>query len=191
MRIVGINGPEVERALVAGELDCPCCGHRLVPWGWGGWRSVRLWGGVEERRRPRRSRCSSCRVTHVLLWADTLLRRRDGVWVIGAALTARARGMSIGKVAAAVPGVAFSTVRGWVRRFAVNAEGVRVRFTVLAHDLDPLLAPVRPAASTVGDAVEAIGVAAQAAARRLGPVDAWSFAASGSGGRLLANTGCP
>lgn len=189
--MVGIDGREVERALVAGELDCPCCGDRLVPWGWGRWRPVRLWGGVEERRRPRRSRCSSCKVTHVLLWADSLLRRRDGVAVIGAALTARARGASIGAVAAAVAGVAFSTVRGWLRRFAVNAESVRARFTVLAHDLDPLLDPILPTGTGVGDAVEAIGVAAQAAARRLGPVEAWSLAASGSGGRLLANTGCP
>lgn len=189
--MVGTDVVEVERALGAGELGCPCCGHRLGPWGWGRWRPVRLSGGVEERRRPRRSRCSSCGVTHVLLWTDTLLRRRDCVSVIGAALAARAQGLSMAKVAAVVVGVALSTVRRWLRRFAVNAESVRVRFTVLAHDLDPVLAPIAPTGSAVGDAVEAIGVAVQAVGRRLGRVDAWQFAASGSRGRLLSNTGCP
>ena len=189
--MVGTDVGEVERALGAGELDCPCCGQRLDPWGWGRWRPVRLSGGVEERRRPRRSRCSVCGVTHVLLWTDTLLRRRDGVWVIGSALAARGQGSSMAKVAAAVVGVGFSTVRGWLRRLARNAESVRVRFTVLAHDLDPLLGPIPPTGSVVGDAVEAIGVAVQAAGRRLGRVDAWQFAASGSRGRLLSNTGCP
>lgn len=95
------------------------------------------------------------------------------------------------KVAAAVVGVAFATVRGWLRRCAVVAEGVRSRFTVLAHDLDPLLGQIRATGSAAGDAVEAIGQAARAAALRLGPVDAWQFAASASAGRLLCNTRLP
>jgi len=122
--------------------------------------------------------------------ADSLLRRRDAVGVIGAALTARASGLSIGRTAAGVVGVPFSTVRGWLRRFTAVAGGVRAAFTVLAHDLDLLLGPVRATGNAVGDAVEAIGLAARAAALRFGPVDAWQFAASASGGRLLCNTSC-
>jgi hypothetical protein len=126
-----------------------------------------------------------------LLPVDSLLRRRDAVGVIGAALAARAAGLSIARTAARVVGVPFATVRGWLRRFAVVAAGVRARFTVLAHDMDQLLGPIRATGSAVGDAVEAIGVAARAAALRLGPLDAWQFAAAASGGRLLANTSCP
>ena len=88
-------------------------------------------------------------------------------------------------------GLPVSTVRGWLRRFARNAEMVRVWFTVLAHDLDPLLGPIGPALSVFGDAVEAIGVAVRAAVLRLGPVGAWSFASLASRGRLLSNTSWP
>ena len=90
MRIVGTDGGEVERALVEGELGCPGCGGRLAPWGWARRRPVRGRGGVEEQRCPRRSRCAGCGMTHVLIWADTLPRRRDEVGVIGAALALRA-----------------------------------------------------------------------------------------------------
>ena len=43
-----------------------------------------------ERVRPRRSRCSGCRATHVLLPVFCLLRRAYSVAVIGAALAAKA-----------------------------------------------------------------------------------------------------
>jgi hypothetical protein len=88
-------------------------------------------------------------------------------------------------------GLPVSTVRGWGRRFVLNAEQVRVWFTVLAHDLDPLLAPIAPTGTAVGDAVEAVAVAARAASLRLAPVAPWSFASSASRGRLLSNTGWP
>ena len=142
------------------------------------------------RRRARRSRCTLCAVTHVLISSDSLLRRRDGVEVIGAGLMLKATGSGHRRVASRL-GVPVSTVRGWLRRFAVNAAMVRVWFTVLAHDLDPLLGPIGPGGSVVADAVEAIGVAARAAVLRLGPVSAWSFASSVSRGRLLSNTGWP
>jgi hypothetical protein len=106
-------------------------------------------------------------------------------------LAARARGLSIARVAARVVGVPFATVRGWLRRFAVVAEAVRVRFTLLAHELDPLLGPIGARSSAVGDAVEAIGQAARAAALRLGSGDAWQFVAAATGGLLLCNTSCP
>jgi len=129
-------------------------------------------------------------VTHVLIGTDTLLRRRDLVEVIGAALVAKATGVGHRR-AASMLGLPVSTVRGWLRRFAANAERVRVWFTVLAHDLDPLLAPMAPTGTAVGDAVEAVAVAARASSLRLAPVAPWSFASTASRGRLLSNTGWP
>lgn len=189
MKIVGTDGAEVERALVAGELGCPGCGGQLCPWGSARWRVVRAPAG-DERRRPRRSRCVACAATHVLISADTLLRRRDLAEVIGAALVAKATGAGHRRAADLV-GVPVSTVRGWLRRFAVNAESVRAWFTVLAHGLDPLLAPIQPTTTAFGDAVEAIAVAARAVSARLAPVEPWSFASTASRGRLLSNTGWP
>lgn len=188
--MVGTDDVEVERVLRAGLLGCDC-GGVLRPWGRARERALRQAGGGEDRRSPRRSRCSSCRRTHVLLPADSLLGRRDAVGVIGVALMARAAGSSIARAAARVLGVPFATVRGWLRRFAVVADAERARFTVLAHDLDPQLGAIGATGSSFGDAVEAIGVAARAAALRFGPVDAWQLAASATGGRLLCNTSCP
>ena len=189
MKIVRSDVDEVERGLFAGELSCPGCGGQLRPWGSARWRVVRRAEG-DERRRPRRGRCVDCASTHVLIGDDSLLRRRDLAEVIGVALTAKACGVGHRRVAAAV-GVPVSTVRGWLRRFAANAEAIRVWFTVLAHDLDPMLAVVVPTATVLGDAVEAIAVAARAASLRLAPVRPWSFASAASAGRLLSNTGWP
>ncbi len=151
---------------------------------------LRRRGGELLRRRPRRGRCMGCGATHVLIGSDALLRRRDLGEVIGAASAAKAVGVGHRRVALMV-GVHASTVRGWLRRFAVNAEAVRVWFTVLAHDLDPMLAAMAPRETPVGDAVEAVAVAARAAALRLGPVAPWAFASAASRGRLLSNTGWP
>ena len=189
MKIVGTDELEVDRALVAGELGCPGCGGRLRPWGSARWRVLRRRGG-EVRRRPRRTRCAGCAATHVLISTDTLLRRRDEAEVIGAALSAKATGVGHRRAASMV-GLPVSTVRGWLRRFAANAEQIRVWFTVLAHDLDPLLAPLAPTGTAVGDAVDAVAVAARAAALRLAPMPPWSFASTASRGRLLSNTGWP
>ncbi|MGI8810539.1 MAG: hypothetical protein ACR2KK_22360, partial [Acidimicrobiales bacterium] len=57
-----------------------------------------------------------------------------------------------------------------------------------AHDLDPMLAPILPTATALGDAVEAIAVAARAATLRLAPVEPWGFASKASRGRLISNT---
>ncbi len=188
MKIVGTDAAEVERALLGGQLACPDCTGRLRPWGSARWRDVRRRADVE-RRRPRRSRCGGCENTHVLISADCLLRRRDLAEVIGAALAAKAAGLGHRRAGpAAVP---VSTVRGWLRRFATNAEAIRIFFTVLAHDLDPLLAPLVAMPTVVGDAVEAIAGAARAASLRLAPVEPWRFASGASRGRLLSNTGWP
>ena len=73
-----------------------------------------------------------CAVTHVLISDVSLLRRRDGVDVIGVALAASSTGCGHRRVALLV-GVPVSTVRGWLRRFAVNSEMVRG----LVHGVGP------------------------------------------------------
>lgn len=189
MKIVGTDAPEVERVLLAGALVCPSCAGRLRPWGHARVRVVRH-RDVEERRRPRRSRCGQCSLTHVLVAEDCLLRRRDAVEVIGAALAAKAAGHGHRRIARDLRRVA-ETVRNWLRRFAAAAEAIRSFFTVLAHDLDPMLNGIEPATSAFADAVEAIAGAARAAVGRLGPRAPWSFASAVSVGRLLSNTNCP
>jgi hypothetical protein len=143
--------------------------------------------------RPHRARCVACRVTHVLLAVSCLLRRADAVEVIGAALRRKATGVGHRPIAAAL-GRAASTVRGWLRAFAGNVEAIRVMFTALLVELDPLLGPVPVHGSPFAGAVEVIGTAASAARRRLGvvgAVSAWQLAASVTGGRLLAPAAAP
>lgn len=88
-------------------------------------------------------------------------------------------------------GVRATTARDWLRRFAVNAGFVAGQFLALAHRLDADLGRVAPRGSPVGDALEAIGVAAAAAVRRFGPVPVWWFVAGASGGGLLATRARP
>jgi hypothetical protein len=58
--------------------------------------------------------------------------------------------------------------------------------------LDPQAGPICPRGSPLADAVEAIGTAAVAAARRLGPaLGPFEFASGATGGRLLGNTNAP
>lgn len=65
----------------------------------------------------------------------------------------------------------------------LRRDGVEVIGTVLA--------PLVPTLTPVGDAVEAVAVAARAASLRLAPVEPWSFASAASRGRLLSTTGWP
>jgi hypothetical protein len=67
--MVGSHSAEVDRRLRAGGLACPC-GGVLSPWGHARERKVRGVGVL----RPRRGRCGSCMVTHVLLEVPTLFR---------------------------------------------------------------------------------------------------------------------
>jgi len=83
-------------------------------------------------------------VTHVLLAVSCLVRRADVVEVIGAALRAKARGQGHRPIAARL-GRPASTVRGWLRAFAGNAEAVRALCTGLLVELDCLAAPLEPA----------------------------------------------
>ncbi|MEO9139189.1 MAG: helix-turn-helix domain-containing protein [Jatrophihabitans sp.] len=140
-------------------------------------------------------------MTHVLLAVTCLLRRADGVDVVGAALRLKATGVGHRPIAALLERPV-STVRGWLRAFAGNAEMVRAKFTTLLVQLDPLAGALPAHASRLADAVEVIGMCAAAARRRLGIVGAvspWQLAAAVTDGRLIAsalsresiNTGCP
>lgn len=180
--MVGTDLVEVERRLSAGELVCPC-GGGLARWGYARRRLTRGVGWL----RPRRVRCVGCRVTHVLLSVACLLRRADAVEVIGAALRAKAAGVGHRPIAARLDRPV-STVRGWLRGFARNAETLRSILTPLLVELDPLHGPIGPAGSVVADAVEVVGLAAAAARRRLGVVGAvspWQLVSAVTGGRLL------
>ena len=55
------------------------------------------------------------------------------------------------------------------RRAAARAEPTRVDATRWVHALDPCPAPIEPAGSALGDAIEALGVALASAVRRFGP----------------------
>lgn len=178
---------QVECRLAAGELSCPSCGGVLAGWGRARPRQVRGPHGPVELC-PRRSRCTGCGVTHVLLPVSALLRRADTAAVIVSALAAKARcGFGFRRIAADLgrPG---ETVRGWLRRFAERAAAVRSVFTVWLRAVDP--DPVMPDAAGGGfvDAVVAIGALAAAVGRRfvLPGVSLAETAVAVSGGRLLA-----
>jgi transposase-like protein len=176
----------VEAELVGGALRCPACRGKLGPWGHARERVVRGVG----RLRPRRAKCRGCGATHVLLPELCLLRRRDAVAVIGAALAARAAGAGHRRIAERL-GVPKDTVRGWLRRFASDAEAIRAHFSRWAFALDPELGAVAPAGSVFADAVAVIAVAARAFVLRFGPRAIWPVVAALSGGVLLCHTSCP
>jgi hypothetical protein len=181
--MVGTDPLEVDQLLSGGELRCPGCAGELRPWGHARGRGVREEHGVVTVR-PRRSSCSQCRCTHVLLPASMLVRRADAVAVVGEALLAKAGGLGHRRIAAGL-GRPVSTVRGWLRRFGVRAESLRVLFTGLLHALDATAAAVTGTCSVFADALEVLGLAAAAAARLFGPRPSWQFASFASGGLLL------
>jgi Domain of unknown function (DUF6431) len=156
----------LEEAVV--PSSCTGCGSSFSAWGYARVRAVRERGGRLRLVRPRRVRCRGCHVTHVLLPADAVPRRADAAHVILGALLANAGGRGHRWIAAQL-GLPAGTVRGWLRRASANAELVRAEAMRLAIDLDPLLGPITPAGSRLGDALEAVGTAVVAARLRLGP----------------------
>jgi len=160
---------QVERRLAAGELSCPVCGGVLGGWGWARARQLRGPHGVLVLC-PRRSRCTACGVTHVLLPVTVLLRRADVAAVIVAALAAKATRRVGFRVIAAELARPAETVRGWLR----------------AVDADPVMPG--PAGGGLADAVSAIGALALAIGRRfvLSKVSLTQTAVAVSGGRLLS-----
>lgn len=184
MLMVGAEQARVEAELVGGLLSCPSCRGVLGPWGHARERVLRCSSG-QRLLRPRRARCRGCAGTHVLLAEIALLRRRDEVAVIGAAIRASVGGEGYRRIAARL-GVPADTVRGWLARFADRAELVRAHFTCCAVALDPEQGPLLPVGSSVADALEAIAVACRAWVLRFGLGDPWRIAGVLSGGVLLA-----
>jgi hypothetical protein len=82
----------------------------------------------------------------VLLPATMLARRGDWAVLIGGRWSSRPRGWGQRPIAAAV-GVARSTVRGWLSRFAVVAEQVRAHLVRWALWLDAGLVRLEPSGS--------------------------------------------
>jgi len=108
-------------AMATGRLRCSGCDGKLRPWGYARRRWVRDRGRYL-RFRPRRTRCTECRRTHVVLPDRMLLRRLDRVEVIGAALSASASGVGVRTISRRLD-LPPTTVRGWIRRFAARAAG--------------------------------------------------------------------
>lgn len=195
----------VESRLAAGRVTCPGCSGRLRPWGWARPREVHGIGGV---LRPRRSRCSSCLVTHVLLPVTVLVRRAYAVEVIGAALLARALGSGHRRIGRALR-VPAATVRGWLRVLRARLEPTRLFLLQVAARAGVDRPVPKALGSPWRDVLAALGSATAAVTDRfggfgvLGPVTAWQVAAACSDGRLLApgwpppgpgagpNTSCP
>jgi hypothetical protein len=95
--MIGIADPDqAETALAGGLLAGPGCTRALQPWGHARARTVRDHGHGTLALRPRRARCRTCRVTHVLLPAAVTVRRADTTAVIGSGLLASARGTGTG-----------------------------------------------------------------------------------------------
>jgi hypothetical protein len=190
MLTVETDADAVEERLRSGGLACPGCAGALTGWGWARARTVR---GADSpvRIAPRRSRCTGCRVTHVLLPVLVLVRRADTAAVIGAALAAKAVGLGHRRIAARL-GRPAGTVRGWLRRFAGRVEAVRAVFTRWCRALAPDPVLPGPAGSAWADAIAAVAAAARviatrfSVASRVGEVPVWHAATAVSAGRLLA-----
>jgi hypothetical protein len=180
----------VETRLAGGQLACPtgACGEVLRPWGWARQRKVH---GIDAALRPRRARCGSCLVTHVLLPVTVLLRRAYAADVIGAAVAARAAGAGH-RLAGQRLGVPAATVRGWLRRLGSRLELTRVVLLQVAvrAGVDVTVPP--GSGCRWRDLLAALGTATAAVTTRfgvagvLGPVTVWQVAAAVSGGGFLA-----
>jgi transposase-like protein len=184
---VGKDAAGVGEMLEEGLLSCPGCRDRLTRWGRAGERQVFGPGRAGRMVRPRRSRCSGCKATHVLLPAGLLARRADDASVIGQALASAASGQGHRLIAAAL-GISEDTVRGWLRRFRGAAGRVREFFTRLACALSPDPVPLEPAGPPVADAVVAGAAAAGAAFSRwpeMRAVSARELAAAVTSGSLM------
>lgn len=179
------DDPEgVEADLAAGRVGCPGCGGRLARWGFASERELRTLGGVR-RLRPRRAMCSSCGVTHVLEPASMLPRLRDTAEVVCSAWQAKVAGAGHRTIARRLDRPV-STVRRWLRQLSALAERLRVAATGCLHDLDPSAGPIEPTGSPLADALEAVGRAAAAAVRQVGPRPVCDVAVALTGGLIAS-----
>lgn len=172
------------RSVSVPRPSCPSCVSPMRFWT-GYRRSVR----VDDRFFRvwvRRAHCGGCRRSHALIPSFLFKGRQDPGGVIGEAIAEIAGGVSIGEVSRRVR-VAFSTVRGWWRRFRARAPSWWSGFAALSVELGatvPACWPTGPPAA----AVAAIGWAHEAATIRH-PVRAlpvWAFVSVVLGGLVIA-----
>ena len=182
--IVVLDEARAQVDVTGSTLRCPGCAGRLRRWGFARSRSLRAPGGGRVWLRPRRVRCTSCAVTHVLLPAIAPARHGYVIDVVGQVLLARAQGRSHRTIGAELE-IPADTVRGWIRRVTARAQWLRVQGTTIAHEFDSMLPATIPAGSALADAISALGVAASAVVRRLGLVGSpWQIIAMVARGRL-------
>lgn len=186
---------DVDAVLREGGLSCPDCSARLAPWGSARPRRVRH--GIEDPRealthRPRRARCSGCRVTHVLLDVRLATRRADAAEVIAEAVGKKVvTGWGHRKIAEWL-GRAATTVRGWLRAFAGSASRITEWFTSLVLFAAPdavMVWPV-PTADWSSAALSALLAYAAGLDRRFGCVGTVAWVRAGiaaTAGRLFSS----
>lgn len=184
--IMVVDVEAAEADLAAGALACPRCGGRLRPWSWAPARRIRQLDDTATVR-PRRTRCTTCHGTHLVLPAWCLPRRADAVEVIGTALVAHAAGQGHRRIATKL-GRPVSTVRRWLR--AVRGPHGRWLYRQgvehTARLAPELLADVVVAPTELGDALTALAAAVLAVGRRFSPVaPTWSLVGILTCGRLL------
>ena len=189
MVTVEVDPVRVESRLAAGGIGCPTCRDGVLG-GWGYARARQI-EGLSDALRPRRARCRSCLVTHVLLPVTVLVRRAYAAERIWAALTARAEGAGHRRIGVGL-GVPAATVRGWLRRAAGRLEAMRSWFLGLAvtAGVDVMIpdgsgCPWRDALAAVATATTAIRFRFGSDGL-LGAVTPDRVAVAASGGRLLA-----
>jgi hypothetical protein len=163
--ITVIDAEAALRAAAAGKLTCPDCGGKLRRWSNARTRTVRLLQGLRATLTPPRLRCRACGRTHVVHAVQLAPRHAYGTEVVHAALLAAAAGRGHRTVAAEL-GLPADTVRGWLRRAHQAAEAVRIQAVQLIVTLDQDRMPraVRP--SRLGEALDALGIAAHLVAQR-------------------------
>jgi transposase-like protein len=182
---VAITDEQVEAALAAGALACPACSGPLSPWGYARSRELRLRSGTRALT-PRRALCGGCARTHVLCPAWSVPRRRDSADVIGEALRLAVDGDGHRRIARKLdrpPG----TVRGWLRAARQRAQDLRACASRQLVSLDVQVGAITPAGSELGDAVEAMMLAARGFRLRFGAADqagVWERAVWLTGGLL-------
>ncbi len=87
--------------------------------------------------------------------------------------------------------LAFTTVRGWIRRFSAKVNEIIQLFNLFALSLDASLNAIYPSESKFKDAVEAIGRVMNASRLRLGDSREWSIVSRISEGKLLFHKNSP
>lgn len=185
---------DVDVVLREGGLSCPGCSSRLAPWGSARPRRVRH--GVEDpgevvAHRPRRARCSGCRVTHVLLDVRLAARRADAAGVIAVAVEKKnVLGWGHRRIAEWL-GRPATTVRGWLRAFAGSASRITRWFTSRVLFAAPDAVTVWPAPCADGSSAALSALLAYAAGlgRRFGVVGEVTWVRAGiavTGGRLFS-----